>query len=468
MINMVLFDLILIKINALKKGFTDEYGYTSDLKSFNGEEYVTGIYLNDTNVYVNNCIFSNIVSTSFGGAILSDKCVSKLLVEQSSFIACKTSNSSGGGVFFVNTNSGQCVMSKICAFNCSTTLNITTYGQFAYIVAQNNLNKKNHLRDSSVAHTLKESKRSEYTVTLSYGGVKFESDNISNNDCSDTSAFHCSPTIYGSSYVSYSSIVNNTAINYGCIFFTAVTTGGASYSMTSCNILNNEQYSSDFGTIMVYFGSLVIKDSCILGNNNEKTVFYKIHAGSIQVTNCTIDNDKYAGSVSIDKDIENTFFNPLSYIVTEICDYYYGEYWNMSRFKMTPTMTPVTPAPTLDDTPITPAPTLKDSPIPTWDGEWAEEPEVVIKIDDFPIIRGTHYPLQTDYVRTSVSSVTAVTSISAGAVATVGIVVISLYNFISTAKKLTNAVQNENINIDTCEANSEDYIGPTSFSNYST
>jgi hypothetical protein len=467
---MAMMDLIIIKTKELKKTFTEVYGSVESLETFEGPEYNIGIYLNDTNVYVHDCIFRNCVSTYHGGAIFCSSNVNKLLIEQTSFISCKTLNSTGGAICFPIIH--QCVLSKICAFNCSSTCNGYSSRQFAYIAALSNVNNKNHIKDSSIAHTLMESSYSAEIINLALGTIICQSDNISNNECSVISAISCRPAQYGSSTISYSSIVNNTAIEYACLYFDAY--GGVGHYIYTCNILNNEQYSSQNGAIVVEVGSSIIKNSCILRNNKEKVVFCKKSDGYIDVSNCTIDNDSYSGTVRINKTIEQTFFNPLSHIITEICDYYYGEYWNMTRYKAPPTMTPITLSPTLEYEHVSTSSTLEYEhvsisstleyePNPTWDGEWAEEPEVIIK-DDYPIIKETHYPIQTGYVLTSVPAVIVVTNISVGAIVISVVIVISVYNFIHTAKKLKKLLNNGKYDAD---VNSEEYVGLTSFSEYS-
>ena len=97
------------------------------------------------------------------------------------------------------------------------------------------------------------------------------------------------------------------------------------------------------------------------------------------------------------------------------------------------------------------------SSAPTRDGEWAEYPEVIIIDGDIPIIKATHYPLPTEYIKTPVPSVTTAANISFGV-----IVVISLYNFIHSAKMLTSIDPLDK----SIEANSEEYI--FSNSEYST
>jgi len=160
------------------------------------------------------------------------------------------------------SDSGRCVLSRICAFNCCSTRNDYSYGQFAYI----NSFIKNNVNDSSITHTLK--KEGAYpceAMRLQYGNILCTSVNLTNNECYWCPALLCR----SSSCISYNSIVNNTANpGYGCIYLSS---SSSSHCIDTCNILNNYQ-DLDHDGIIVTFANLFIKDSCILRNN--KIVFY--------------------------------------------------------------------------------------------------------------------------------------------------------------------------------------------------
>ena len=151
-----------------------------------------------------------------------------MLVEQSSFISCITSYTYGGGI---RSDSGRCVLSRICAFNCcSTRKDGYSSGQFASIIS----NIKSNVNDSSITHTLKRGTVPRYALHLYDGNILCPSVNLTNNKCYDCSALQCYQT---SSCISYSSIVNNTANpGTGCIWLEY-----SSYCIDTCNILNNYQ-----------------------------------------------------------------------------------------------------------------------------------------------------------------------------------------------------------------------------------
>ena len=229
-----------------------------------------------------------------------------MLVEQSSFISCITSYTYGGGIC---SYSGQCVLSRICALNCCSTYNGNSYGQFAWI----NSNIQNNVNDSSITHTLKKGTRPCYALHLHDGNILCTSVNLTNNECYWYPALLC----YRTSSISYSSIVNNTANpGYGCIWLSS-----SSHCIDTCNILNNYQGSNDYEGTIYSSGNLFIKDSCILGNN--RRVFYAYSSGKITISNCTIDDDiftnnRFYGTVTVNKTIEKTFNISLSHIA--YCD----------------------------------------------------------------------------------------------------------------------------------------------------
>jgi hypothetical protein len=268
------------KLNFPKTDFSDFYGpgYTN-VKQYSDPKYTVGITPTDQNVYVHDCLFQSCSSSSRGGAISCDSSVYKLLVYQASFISCTTSNSCGGGVYFSSTTYGECIFSRICGFNCSSTYSSgSSYGQFAYISIKNDATYKNHVNDSSITHSLGVSTYSFDALYIRSGNILFPSVNITNNVCEYYVAFRVFPTMGTGSpisetfCISYSSIVNNTNIKYyGCLVFDK---SGSTERVNTCNVLNNKQTSSSCGTFYV-FANLHIENSCILGNNDNNVVFYE-------------------------------------------------------------------------------------------------------------------------------------------------------------------------------------------------
>jgi hypothetical protein len=316
-----------------KRTFADVYGPDCNATDYTGPEYTTRLAPVERDVYVHNCVFGNISSSEDGGALFCSSSVYRLLVAQSSFISCKTSSKFGGGICFESTSKGQCVLSRICAFNCYSTIS-NSNGQFARIRTSFGINYKNHINDSSITHTLKVGSIFPwYTLCLYYGIILWPSVNLTNNECYNYPAFYCDPSTYGTCCISFSSIVNNTAKGgHGCFWFQNSLSSNCIYT---CNILNNIQTLDEYGTIETWT-NLFIKDSCILGNNKGKTVFYEgYYSSTITISNCTIDDDiftntRYYGSVTVNKTIERAFINALSHIATQRCDSYFDSYGTLT------------------------------------------------------------------------------------------------------------------------------------------
>jgi hypothetical protein len=320
----VLVSLFKAELNVIKRTFDDVYGSGLNPTPYTAPTYTDKrIDISVTNAYVYNCLFRSLTNSNDGGALYCSSSVNKLLVEQSSFISCRTTSGSGGGVLFYNMGKGECVLSRICGFDCSATV----YGQFARIITRTGINYKDHVNDTSLTHSLVMSSNIIYTLDLNYGNTLCPSVNITNNVCRSQTALYCYPSSSDTGCVSYSSIVNNTANDYNCIY---LTNSGSSHYIDTCNILNNKQASSSYGTIYAY-ANLLIKDSCILGNNIGKTVFYQNYASAkITISNCTIDNYMSSGSVVFTKIPESSFIHALSHIATQSCDSYFDSYGTLT------------------------------------------------------------------------------------------------------------------------------------------
>jgi hypothetical protein len=326
----MIFFVLLMKTNPnlFKGSFEDVYGTGINLTNYIRNEY-GGIRLtpNTNNVYVYDCFFHDISYTSNGASIYCSSSVYKLLIEQSSFISCKTSSGSGGGVYFSCSGNYECVMSKICGFGSSC----SSDGQFAFISLYNSANYKNHFNDSTITHSLKNGKNQWDSVYLRSDTILFPSNNFTNNECYYCSAFCCDSQRSSTSemcIITYCSVVNNTANgSNNCI---RLYYSGSTHRIDTCNIINNKQTTTGSGTIYAS-ANVLIKDSCILGNNEGNTVFYVASSScKITVSNCTVDNNRCSGSVIFTKTAERPFIHALSHIVTRKCDSNFDSYGTLT------------------------------------------------------------------------------------------------------------------------------------------
>jgi hypothetical protein len=223
-------------------------------------------------------------------------------------------------------------LSKICGFNCSSTYSSSNYGQFAYIYVRDDTTYKNRVNDSTITQSLNKGSNSYETLRIYNGNILCPSVNFTNNECKYYVVIHTRPKEGTGSpasetcCISYSSFVNNTANGgYRCIMLNRYTT---SQRIDTCNIINNEQTSSSDGIIYA-FTNLLIKDSCIIGNDKTNRVFYEGWSScKITISNCTIDSDifmnkRYYGSVTIIRTNDKAFINALPHISTLHCDSYF-------------------------------------------------------------------------------------------------------------------------------------------------
>jgi hypothetical protein len=316
--------------NLLKRSFEDVYGTGLNPTNYTRIEYGgTRLTPSANNVYVYDCFFHDFSYSSNGGALSCSNSVYKLLIEQSSFFSCKTSGGHGGGVYFDCSGNYESVISKICGFGCSC----SGCGTCAFIRLYNSANYKNHVNDSSLTQSLKNGKSPYDSIYLCSDNMLIPSGNFTNNECSSSPAFCCDSTRSSTSetcIISYCSIVNNTA-NGGNMCVRLYNTG-STHRIDTCNIINNKQTSTSYGTIYAS-ANILIKDSCILGNNDGNTVFYVGYSScKITVSNCTVDNNRYtgAGSVIFTKSAQCSFIHALSHIVTRSCDSNFDSYGTLT------------------------------------------------------------------------------------------------------------------------------------------
>jgi hypothetical protein len=331
------------KLKFQKSSFADVYGTSYSPTNYTGNKYTQTVTPTANDVYIYDCVFSFCSSSSNGGALSCGSSVYRLLIEQSSFISCRISSGYGGAIYFDSRTYGECVLNRVCGFNCSSTSSGYTQGAYSNIFVKDNIANKNHVNDSSITHCMPECTNSHVTLIIHYGKVLSPSVNLTNNVCYCYSAvYYCGVTGTDTCYVSYNSIVNNTANSYNCIWFH---NSGSSNCMDSCNILNNKQDLSTYGIILTY-GDLIIKDSCILGNDEKNNVFFECTSSKkITISNCTIDGNifasgRYSGSVTIIKTNEKPFINALSHIVTQRCDSYFDSYGTLTLKPNIPSKSP--------------------------------------------------------------------------------------------------------------------------------
>ena len=138
-------------LNSTKRTFQDVFGSNYQLIEYNNSQYTETFDASPyENIFVHDSVFINISSNSCGGAIYCSRNIYRLLIEQTTFISCTTSDIHGGGIYLSSAESGECILLRVCAYSCSSVNSTKSEGQFAYFSTNNKFECKNHVNDSSV------------------------------------------------------------------------------------------------------------------------------------------------------------------------------------------------------------------------------------------------------------------------------------------------------------------------------
>ena len=140
--------------------------------------------LGNDNIYILSCEFNTCSSSSSGGAIFVNSSSStKMLIEESVFESCEAIKDSGAISF---KSGGNCVISRICGFNCSASGGYAFY----WIQCTNDINTKNELKDSSICSC----HGSSEFIRNDEGTVIYSRINSSFNKCKYNAGCVCRPS----------------------------------------------------------------------------------------------------------------------------------------------------------------------------------------------------------------------------------------------------------------------------------
>jgi hypothetical protein len=296
-----------------RTAWNDYFPGTSPTTPLSPKEYTSRQTVSGTYVYVSNCLFNQCSSTSDGGALYCSS-VTYLLVESSSFLSCKTS-ATNGAIFFQNTNSGECVLYKVCGNDCCST---NLYFQFADISVKDAASSKNYVNYTSITRCVNEDSNSGSTLYLRYGKNICLSVNMSMNKCGIQTGFSSQPFSDSSSVTCsllYCSFTDNIVTQYRCNRFDR---GSAKYEMKCCNFLRNSQVSSSYGLIEAY-GTTTIEDCCIL--ENSATYIFYTSSYTVTLSNCTVDKTtNNNGNLNIQNTVTKGFILALNHMSTQNCN----------------------------------------------------------------------------------------------------------------------------------------------------
>jgi len=291
--------------------------FTGNPSSTLSNQYGTTQNPSATSVYVLNCLFKSITSGNTGGALYCTS-VTYLLIESTSFFSCKTSNTHGGAIYFHKSNS-QCVLHKVCGYDCFSTYAGSSFCQFALIYVSNSDSSKNYLNYSSVTRCTNENSGADYTLGIWYGLFCLPSVNISMNKCSSRSGIYCCVNADPNSVtcsLTYSTFSDNIATSQNCIMFYV---GGANYEIKSCNIIRNTQVNlGSQGTIYTN-GNLMIDYSCILENKATYIFYDYSSSNTITLSKCTVDKTSSNVNLVIQNTVTKSFILALNHMSTRNC-----------------------------------------------------------------------------------------------------------------------------------------------------
>jgi hypothetical protein len=292
-----------------------------ETKEYSERQTPSGTYL-----YILNCLFRSITSTSSGGALYCTS-ATHMLVESSSFFTCKTSGNYGGAIHFNNKNSGQCILHKVCGYDCSSPNTL-----FSYVNVKNDVISKNYINYSSVLKCVNENSNSGYMLCHQYGKFCCSSVNVSINKCYHRSGIDCHPfsdSNFVTASLSYSTIADNNATGHTCISFAAP---GAKYEIKSCNILRNIQGDLNTQGTIYTRGYLMIEDSCILENKANYILYAESSSYTITISNCTSDSTSCNTNINMQSTVTKSFILALNHLSTQNCH---------SEYDAVGTLTPV-------------------------------------------------------------------------------------------------------------------------------
>ena len=234
-----------------------------------------------------------------------------LYVYYSSFTNCY-SESSGAAIKSLMRN---CIIQKLCAFNCSSEVGSEPGGALLYIYHQD-VNNYNITLDMLSYSKTPESKKTYSTVTIYYGIM-----NIFYVNSSKNTALSC-PLLYNrchSSQRSLGSFINGVSCwSINTLFFSSY----GSYTYYYVNIINNTCTSQDNALVRTY-SSVTIYNSVFL-NNIGNLLVAVISSSKILFNNCYFDeiNSIGSGKISMGSLTDNSqtiHMNVISCIVTLKC-----------------------------------------------------------------------------------------------------------------------------------------------------
>jgi hypothetical protein len=269
-------------------------------------------------VYVFNSFFKNVeYLQGAGGAIsfVSSDDSSILLVEETTFLSCVSSDK-GGGIYFYDR--GSAVINKICSINCSST---GSNGIFYYNCVSKTKYYKNDVNLTTISSI---NSTRGYPIYIYYGTIQISKTNESFISCSTTSAYRIQPSgsdgeITG--MVTFSTFYNTTATSYRCLNFGSCSSR-IQNKLVSCNVIKNSQTDTSEGVI-TFYESTEVEGTCILQNYGPIILYNS--GRTVSLSNCVTDfGSQTYGAFNIKNVPATTFINSLTHFASAECEAIYG------------------------------------------------------------------------------------------------------------------------------------------------
>ena len=267
------------------------------------------IKITNSNYYITNCMYHYFSSSTGSPIHISTTNSILILIETSSFLHCYCSTS-GGGIYFSSTPS-ECILNKICAFNCTckgTTTN--SGGSFTHVKVGDS--KRSYILDSTIAFCINPN---QYITICFIGGNQiFQNINSSYNNAKNKPGLYN----YGGTFsnMTFCTIFKN----IGTITIGLHYTKGDSY-INLCNIMNNS--SPSYGVVYNGVAQTIIQQTFFKDNSN--TLLVIITSGTINVFNSTIYHSFQLSNkvISFNNPLYLTNSYQLNHFYTELCPNHY-------------------------------------------------------------------------------------------------------------------------------------------------
>ena len=230
--------------------------------------------------YILFCFYSNLSSSSTGGAIsISTSNDFSFLLEYSIFSYC-SSISYGGGIYISSDSKGESFISKCCSFFCYNNGGQDISGQFSFI--RTNFFKNNIFEYiSNYKCSPKIDIKLRWSTFLLFGGIQ----RIQNLN----SSYH-EINAQSSLFVKGGNSVEITFSNFICTIsgHQCITIGGSSNSTFKYNNIIDNKSLFDYGVLMVFENIYLIVSNSIFLNNSSPISLFHIFTNQLFVHNCWI------------------------------------------------------------------------------------------------------------------------------------------------------------------------------------